>query len=258
MCRRRARPCDCERWRVHEGSTWSRAARAMWAAWSPPSAGGGPHGHRPGRPVHRLPGGRARRGRPHGGPDPGRRRVAGRLLRRRAALRRLLAGRRVGGEAREVLGEQRRRHRSRCSAAMRAAGVRRLVFSSTAATYGEPEPAPDRRATPDAPTNPYGASKLAVDHMITGEAAAHGLGGDLPALLQRGGRRTAPRRAARPRVPPDPAGAPGRPGPPRRRLGLRRRLPDARRHLRPRLHPCRRPRRGPPARASTPPPRAST
>jgi UDP-glucose 4-epimerase len=60
-------------------------------------------------------------------------------------------------------------------AAMRAAGVRKLVFSSTAATYGEPVRAPITETDPTAPTSPYGASKLAVDHMITGEAAAHGL-----------------------------------------------------------------------------------
>ncbi|MER6570346.1 UDP-glucose 4-epimerase GalE [Streptomyces sp. NPDC001093] len=59
--------------------------------------------------------------------------------------------------------------------AMREAGVRTLVFSSTAATYGEPEQVPIVESAPTRPTNPYGASKLAVDHMITGEANAHGL-----------------------------------------------------------------------------------
>ncbi|MBV2356761.1 UDP-glucose 4-epimerase GalE [Streptomyces sp. J2-1] len=59
--------------------------------------------------------------------------------------------------------------------AMREAGVRTLVFSSTAATYGEPEEVPIRETAPTRPTSPYGASKLAVDHMITGEAHAHGL-----------------------------------------------------------------------------------
>ncbi|MFI1167070.1 UDP-glucose 4-epimerase GalE [Streptomyces sp. NPDC020801] len=59
--------------------------------------------------------------------------------------------------------------------AMREAGVRTLVFSSTAATYGEPEQVPIPETAPTRPTNPYGASKLAVDHMITGEASAHGL-----------------------------------------------------------------------------------
>ncbi|MFI9341561.1 UDP-glucose 4-epimerase GalE [Streptomyces sp. NPDC052773] len=61
-------------------------------------------------------------------------------------------------------------------AAMREAGVRKLVFSSTAATYGEPVSTPITETDPTAPTSPYGASKLAVDHMITGEAKAHGLG----------------------------------------------------------------------------------
>ncbi|WP_447039263.1 UDP-glucose 4-epimerase GalE [Streptomyces sp. DSM 118878] len=60
-------------------------------------------------------------------------------------------------------------------AAMRDADVRRLVFSSTAATYGEPVSTPITETDPTAPTSPYGASKLAVDHMITGEATAHGL-----------------------------------------------------------------------------------
>ncbi|MEU4203462.1 UDP-glucose 4-epimerase GalE [Streptomyces sp. NPDC045456] len=60
-------------------------------------------------------------------------------------------------------------------AAMRAAGVRTLVFSSTAATYGEPAATPITESAPTAPTSPYGASKLAVDHMIAGECAAHGL-----------------------------------------------------------------------------------
>ncbi|MQY16745.1 UDP-glucose 4-epimerase [Streptomyces sp. RB5] len=60
-------------------------------------------------------------------------------------------------------------------AAMRRAGVRRLVFSSTAAVYGEPASVPIQEAAATVPTNPYGATKLAVDHMITGECAAHGL-----------------------------------------------------------------------------------
>ncbi|CAM3630206.1 UDP-glucose 4-epimerase GalE [Smaragdicoccus niigatensis] len=59
--------------------------------------------------------------------------------------------------------------------AMRNAGVPRLVFSSTAATYGEPEVTPITEDMPTRPTNPYGASKLAIDHAITSYAVAHGL-----------------------------------------------------------------------------------
>ncbi|MGP4112197.1 UDP-glucose 4-epimerase GalE [Streptomyces sp. 4N509B] len=59
--------------------------------------------------------------------------------------------------------------------AMRDAEVRTLVFSSTAAVYGEPATTPITEDAATAPTNPYGATKLAVDHMITGECAAHGL-----------------------------------------------------------------------------------
>jgi UDP-glucose 4-epimerase len=59
--------------------------------------------------------------------------------------------------------------------AMREAGVRTIVFSSTAATYGEPAESPITEDTPAVPINPYGQSKLAVDHLLAGEAAAHGL-----------------------------------------------------------------------------------
>ncbi|RKN08646.1 UDP-glucose 4-epimerase GalE [Streptomyces radicis] len=60
-------------------------------------------------------------------------------------------------------------------AAMRDSGVATLVFSSTAAVYGEPGTTPITEDAPTAPGSPYGASKLAVDHMITGACAAHGL-----------------------------------------------------------------------------------
>jgi UDP-glucose 4-epimerase len=60
--------------------------------------------------------------------------------------------------------------------AMRTHAVPRLVFSSTAATYGQPTEIPITERAPTAPTNPYGASKLAVDMMIGAEAVAHGLG----------------------------------------------------------------------------------
>src|SRR5690606_21015246 len=54
-------------------------------------------------------------------------------------------------------------------------GVRRLVVSSTAATYGAPAESPITEQTPAVPLNPYGQSKLAIDHALAGECTAHGL-----------------------------------------------------------------------------------
>ena len=59
--------------------------------------------------------------------------------------------------------------------AMRAAGVGRLVFSSTAATYGEPPVDLITEDTPNLPVNAYGNSKLTIDRMLADEARAHGL-----------------------------------------------------------------------------------
>lgn len=57
--------------------------------------------------------------------------------------------------------------------AMRTAGVKNLVFSSTAATYGEPAKVPITEDFPTSPTNPYGATKLSIDYAITSYAQAH-------------------------------------------------------------------------------------
>lgn len=54
-------------------------------------------------------------------------------------------------------------------------GVKHLVFSSTAAVYGEPEKQPVEEEDLTQPTNPYGATKLAVEGMIRWAAKAHGL-----------------------------------------------------------------------------------
>ncbi len=59
--------------------------------------------------------------------------------------------------------------------AMRESGTGKLVFSSTAAVYGEPESVPITESDPALPTNPYGSSKLAVDRLIGAVAGAHGL-----------------------------------------------------------------------------------
>ncbi len=59
--------------------------------------------------------------------------------------------------------------------AMAAAGVSRLVFSSTAAIYGEPEAVPIREETPPRPVNAYGESKLAFERALAWYRRAHGL-----------------------------------------------------------------------------------
>jgi UDP-glucose 4-epimerase len=59
--------------------------------------------------------------------------------------------------------------------AMREHGTPRLVFSSTAATYGEPTRVPITEDEPATPTNTYGATKLAIDHAISSYATAYGL-----------------------------------------------------------------------------------
>ena len=60
--------------------------------------------------------------------------------------------------------------------AMRAEDVRRIVFSSTCATYGEPKSMPINEETPQQPVNPYGFTKLAIERALGDYAAAYGLG----------------------------------------------------------------------------------
>ncbi len=59
--------------------------------------------------------------------------------------------------------------------AIRDNNVPRLVFSSTAATYGEPDQVPITEDMPTHPTNPYGATKLSMDMAITSYCNAYGL-----------------------------------------------------------------------------------
>jgi len=58
---------------------------------------------------------------------------------------------------------------------MRDCGVGKLVFSSTAATYGEPEKQPIAETDPTQPTNPYGESKLAFERALHWYEQAYGL-----------------------------------------------------------------------------------
>lgn len=59
--------------------------------------------------------------------------------------------------------------------AMRQAGVRRLVFSSTAAVFGQPRASLMDEAHPTCPINPYGASKLMVERILADAHRAYGL-----------------------------------------------------------------------------------
>jgi UDP-glucose 4-epimerase len=60
--------------------------------------------------------------------------------------------------------------------AMRQAGTPRIVFSSTASVYGEPERIPATEKDPVRPSSPYGASKLAVDVALAEYARLHQIG----------------------------------------------------------------------------------
>ena len=59
--------------------------------------------------------------------------------------------------------------------AIREHGTPRLVFSSTAAVYGEPARVPIAESFPTQPTNTYGMTKLAIDHAITSYSSAYGV-----------------------------------------------------------------------------------
>lgn len=57
---------------------------------------------------------------------------------------------------------------------MRAADVRKIVFSSTTATYGVPERIPITEDEPQKPINPYGFGKLVIEHALADYAGAYG------------------------------------------------------------------------------------
>ena len=59
--------------------------------------------------------------------------------------------------------------------AMRGHGCNKIIFSSTCATYGEPERVPITEDMPQNPINPYGASKLMVERILSDYGTAYGL-----------------------------------------------------------------------------------
>ena len=180
--------------------------------------------------------------------DAARRAVGGH--RRGAALRGQIAGGRVGGDP-GLYWSHNLGGSLALLEAMRETGVRRIVFSSTAAVYGEPERTPIEETDPTRPTSPYGASKLAVDTSLTEFARMYGLGAVslryfnvAGAHQDSGGKWYGERHSPETHLIPNvlkmalPATAGGGPG---GGQDLRGRLPHAGRDLRPRLHPRRRP-----------------
>jgi len=59
--------------------------------------------------------------------------------------------------------------------AMLKNGVKRIIFSSTCATYGQPKEIPIKESTPQHPTNPYGESKLMFEKILAWYERIHGL-----------------------------------------------------------------------------------
>ncbi len=59
---------------------------------------------------------------------------------------------------------------------MRATNVRKIVFSSTCATYGIPDKVPISEATPQQPVNPYGFTKLVIERALRDYSQAHNFG----------------------------------------------------------------------------------
>lgn len=59
--------------------------------------------------------------------------------------------------------------------AMRESAVKRIIFSSTAAVYGDPRQVPIKEEDPTLPTNPYGETKLAIEKMLAWHSNAYGI-----------------------------------------------------------------------------------
>ena len=131
--------------------------------------------------------------------------------------------------------------------AMRAVDVRKIVFSSTTATYGVPEHVPITEDEKQAPINPYGFCKLVVEHALADYAHAYGFG--YAALRYFNAAGASPAGDLGEDHDPESHLIPivlcGRTGTTARDHGFWRRLSDARRDLHSRLYPRRRPWRGP-------------
>ena len=202
------------------------------------------------RAAHRQ-GGRALPGR-HPRPRAARRV----LLRQRIDAVIHFAGLKAVGESVQkplaLLRQQRRAARWCCSTRCASAACARMVFSSSATVYGEPKSCRSPRTRRLRPTNPYGRTKLMIEQMLRDLARREP---DWSIALLRYFNPVGAHPSGL--IGEDPHGMPNNlmpyiaqvaVGRRDRSCGLRRRLPDARRHRRARLHPRggpgRRPRRG--------------
>ena len=86
----------------------------------------------------------------------------------------LLRGR-VGDGPGRVLPRTTSKARWRCCGRWRSQTVTRLVFSSTAAVFGNPERTPIDETHPTRPINPYGETKLAIERALPHFERAYGL-----------------------------------------------------------------------------------
>ncbi len=132
--------------------------------------------------------------------------------------------------------------------AARSSGVGRVVFSSSAAVYGVPDVTPIPEDAPLRPINPYGETKRTFETALAWYGRAYGLRSVSLRYFNVAGATATLGEVHDPEshlIPTILAAADGRD----RADHLRRRLPDARRHLHPRLHRRRRSRRRAPARA---------
>ena len=122
--------------------------------------------------------------------------------------------------------------------ALNAQGVKHVLFSSSAATFGETKYVPIDEKHPQFPTNPYGQTKLDAEHILHWYDVAFGIKSiSLRYFCAAGADRRGTRRGPHARDAHDPPDPLRRPGPPPGHQDVRHRLPHPRRDRRPRLHP---------------------
>ena len=140
--------------------------------------------------------------------------------------------------------------------AMERHDVKKIVFSSSAAVYGEPEITPIVEDSPKSPTNTYGETKLAMERLMHWCHTAYGL--EYVSLRYFNAAGASPGGLIgedhTPETHLDPAGAPGGTGQAGERFHLRHRLSHSGRHLHPGLHPHQRSGFGSPAGTGIPAP----